>query len=89
MRIEVLDMSRWVFYWNKPSRPALQGSEESEKSEDTSKQKERKGKFIGSGTLPISQVSSSTKNVWVDLSTGGGRVNIDVQFNLFVDPRIA
>lgn len=47
---------------------------------------EKKGRLVGRGSIAVSQLSPRPRNLWVDLAFGGGRVNIDAQFNEFVDP---
>lgn len=43
--------------------------------------------IIGYGSIPIADIGPSAKSVWVELTKGGGRVRLDVQFCEFVDPQ--
>lgn len=43
---------------------------------------------IGYGSVSISDLVEGACSMWVDLTTGGGRIRIDVQFSEFVDPQI-
>lgn len=45
-------------------------------------------RIIGYGSIPISQISGTAASFWIDLTSGGGRVKMDVQFNEFVDPKV-
>lgn len=51
------------------------------------RQANRLDKIIGIGSLPLSNLGPRAQTLWVDLTNGGGRVRLDVQFNEFVDPR--
>lgn len=48
----------------------------------------RRDAIIGYGTVPVSELRGVAEGVWIDLSTGGGRVKVDVQFSEFVDPQL-
>lgn len=43
---------------------------------------------IGFGTVPVADLGSTAKTIWVELTRGGGRVRMDVQFSEFVDPKV-
>jgi len=43
---------------------------------------------IGFGSVPISDLRGAAEGIWIDLTTGGGRVKVDVQFSEFVDPQL-
>lgn len=45
-------------------------------------------RIIGYGSIPISALGSSARSIWIDLTTGGGRVLMDIQFSEFVNPQI-
>lgn len=44
-------------------------------------------KVIGYGTIPMTEVEPTAQTKWIELTKGGGRVCMDLQFNEFVDPR--
>lgn len=44
-------------------------------------------KIIGYGNIRISDIGPDAKPFWIDLTTGGGRVKMEIQFNEFVDPK--
>lgn len=91
LRVTVREGSPFAFYRDYLSAPSLparsshSGSADDEKPE--TKDAVEEDTIIGYGTLAMSQISTGSKNIWVDLTTGGGRVNIDVQYNEYVDPR--
>lgn len=44
-------------------------------------------KIIGYGTISITEIGATAQTMWIELTKGGGRVCMDLQFNEFVDPR--
>lgn len=45
-------------------------------------------KIIGYGSIPICDIGTDAKTFWINLTTGGGRVKMDIQSNEFVDPKV-
>lgn len=85
--IEVRDVSRWSLYWNKPRKAVLKSAGTPSGPSPNETGIKKKGHLIGRGSIAVSQLNSSPRNLWIELVFGGGRVNIDAQFNEFVDPR--
>lgn len=96
IRVEVLESSRWTFYWRKFDWPMLPSSSNSLSSTRKHGEDEvndstflrppyNKDIVIGLGWLSLSEMlSGARQNVWVDLTSGSGCVNLQLQMeNLF------
>lgn len=94
LRVEVKEGSPWAFYRNFVSAPPLLPSHSGvgDESRKTTEQNNKEGKenrdtLIGYGTMAISEMATYAENVCLDLTVGGGRISLEVQFNEFVDAR--
>lgn len=100
IRIEVLESSRWTFYWRKFDRPMLPTSSDSSAStlkpgEDEandstfSRAAQNEDVVIGFGWLSLSEMLSGTRrNVWVDLRSGGGCINLQLQVENLIEVQL-
>ncbi|CAN8075875.1 unnamed protein product [Agarophyton chilense] len=89
LRVEVREGSRFTVFRSglpPPSHNSVQSSVlELQRPKRTV---HGRGALVGYGSLPISSLSSFAEAIWLDLTTGGGRVRFDVQFNEFIDPTL-
>lgn len=44
-------------------------------------------KIIGYGTIALADIGPTATTMWIEMTEGGGRIRMDLQFNEFVDPR--
>lgn len=100
IRIDVLESSRWTFYWRRINRPILPTSSNSltsalkhgkdEANNSTfSRAPQTEDVVIGVGWLSLSEMLSGTRrNVWVDLTSGGGFVNLQFQIENLIDVQL-
>lgn len=88
LRIEVRESSPWAFYREYLTAPSLPTTHSgSIESENPVKEANRAESVIGFGILSLSELSLEPVNIWVELTTGGGRINVDLQISEFIDPR--
>lgn len=88
LRIEVRESSPWAFYKEYLTAPSLPTTHSgSVESGNPVKEANRAESVIGFGTLALSELSEDSANIWVELTTGGGRINVDLQISEFIDPR--
>lgn len=87
LTIEIQDTSKWNLYWGSPRNAVLPPAGTSAGPTESGKSVGEKGRVIGSGSIAVSLLSRAPRNLWIDMTYGGGRVNIEAQFNEFVDPR--
>lgn len=91
MTVQVLESNKWTFYAGNVKRPALPSkfTDAEAESKPTFNVGNDVDSIIGMGSIALSDydMSSSPQNVWVELAGGRGSVNLELQFQQFVDPR--
>ena len=89
LRVEVREASFFTYYPKFISPPALPTTHSGSADEDRNVRKaNRTDPIIGYGTIPISGFSGRPASIWIDLTTGGGRIRVDVQYSEFVEPQL-
>lgn len=80
--------SSWAFYRQFVTAPQLTSAYSgSEPAGGEVRRANRADAVIGFGSIAVSRLSDKAQKVWVELNMGGGRVNLEVQMNMFVDPQ--
>lgn len=89
LRIEVREGSYLSYYPDYITPPPLPATHSgSSLNTSLTKKANRIDTIIGYGIIPISELTSKASSMWVDLTTGGGRIRLDIQYNQFVDPKL-
>lgn len=90
LRVEIREGCYFAYYRDYiPPPPEITSSHSGTVQRvDAVKNANRIDTIIGYGNIPVTNLKGPAQGVWVDLTTGGGRVRIDVQFSEFVDPQI-
>ncbi|KAI0567460.1 EF hand [Gracilaria domingensis] len=90
LRVEVREGSRFTFFKGALPPPSQKPVHSGALAlQDPNRIVNGRGTLIGYGSLSVSTLSSFAEALWVDLTTGGGRIRLDVQFNEFIDPSLA
>lgn len=84
LRVEVREGSPWAIYRDRVRAPLLSSTHSGSKPQ---KSRRKEDKLIASGSIAITELTVRNQRRRVEMTAGRGFINIDVQFNEFVDPQ--